>query len=97
MKTTIDSAGRMVIPKEIRRQAGLTPGMPLEIHWRDGKIEIEPAFLPVKLVREGRFVVAVPEVDVPPLTAEIMEETRRAIEEERARQIAGLDDVSDRY
>ena len=46
MRTTTDAAGRLVIPKEIRREAGLKPGMVLEVHWRDGHIEIEPAPLP---------------------------------------------------
>lgn len=49
MKTTIDTAGRLVIPKELRREAGLQPGTELEIRWRQGLIEIEPAPLPVKL------------------------------------------------
>jgi len=31
MKTTIDHAGRLVIPKDIRRESGIKPGMPLEI------------------------------------------------------------------
>ena len=61
MKTTIDSAGRLVIPKEVRREAGLKPGMPLEVRWHEGRIEIEPAPWPVKLVRKGRLLVAVPE------------------------------------
>ncbi|HZS92352.1 MAG TPA: AbrB/MazE/SpoVT family DNA-binding domain-containing protein, partial [Chloroflexota bacterium] len=43
MKTTMDAAGRLVIPREIRRQAGLQPGMPVEVRWHDGRIEIEPA------------------------------------------------------
>jgi AbrB family looped-hinge helix DNA binding protein len=84
MKTTIDAAGRMVIPKEIRREAGLQPGMPLEVRWREGCIEIEPAPLPVKLVRKGRLLVAVPQRDVSPLTTETVERTRRALRRERA-------------
>jgi AbrB family looped-hinge helix DNA binding protein len=79
MKTTIDSAGRIVIPKEIRKQAGLAAGMPLEVSWRDGIIEIEPTYLPVALERRGRFLVAVPQQDVPALTTEIVERTRRAV------------------
>lgn len=87
MKTTIDAAGRLVIPKEIRKQAGLTPGTPLEVRFRDGVVEIEPVPLKVGLVREGRFLVAVPleDVSVPVLTSEEVEATRQAIYDERAR------------
>jgi AbrB family looped-hinge helix DNA binding protein len=84
LKTTIDNAGRLVIPKEIRTQAGLTPGMVLDIRWRDGCIEIEPAPLPVKLVRKGRLLVAVPKQEVDLLTADRVEATRREIQQERS-------------
>jgi AbrB family looped-hinge helix DNA binding protein len=84
MKTTIDSAGRLVIPKEIRMDAGLKPGIPLEIRWRQGMIEIEPAPLPVKLKERGRFLVAVPEKPVEPLRGETVEQTRRLIRRERS-------------
>ena len=84
MKITIDSAGRLVIPKEIRREAGLKPGMPLEVRWEEGRIEIIPAPLPVKLVRRGRLLVAVPQKEVSPLTTETVERTRRAIRRERS-------------
>ena len=40
MRTTIDRAGRLVIPREIRRQAGLAPGMALEVRVNEGRIEI---------------------------------------------------------
>jgi AbrB family looped-hinge helix DNA binding protein len=79
MKTTMDAAGRLVIPKVIRRQAGLQPGTPVEVRWRDGRIEIEPAPTPVTLVRRGRFVVAVPQAAVPELSAREVEETRDAL------------------
>jgi AbrB family looped-hinge helix DNA binding protein len=36
MKTIMDDAGRLVIPKSIRQQAGLKPGLPLDIRWIDG-------------------------------------------------------------
>jgi AbrB family looped-hinge helix DNA binding protein len=84
MKATIDAAGRVVIPKEIRRAAGLTAGTILDIDLRDGQVIIEPAALPVRLIREGRFLVAVPEVEVEPLTAEEVERTREALWLERA-------------
>lgn len=87
MKVTIDSAGRLVIPKEIRREAGLKPGMPLEVRWEEGRIEIVPAPLPVKLVRRGRLLVAVPKEDVGPLTADTVERTRAALRRERSPRI----------
>jgi AbrB family looped-hinge helix DNA binding protein len=83
MRTTIDAAGRLVIPKEIRRAAGLQPGMPLEVSLRDGRIEIEPAPIAVDLVRKGGLLVAVPREPVEPLTNEIVEQTREAILRER--------------
>jgi AbrB family looped-hinge helix DNA binding protein len=79
MRTTIDPAGRLVIPKEIRREAGLEPGIPLDIRFREGRIEIEPSPLPVKLVRKGKLLVATPETDIVSLTEDTVEQTRRAI------------------
>jgi AbrB family looped-hinge helix DNA binding protein len=84
MKTTIDPAGRLVIPKQIRQEAGLRPGMPLDVRWRAGRIEIEPAPLPVKLVRKGRLLVAVPDKDVPRLSADTVERTRQTLRRERS-------------
>ena len=86
MKTSIDSAGRLVIPKEIRREAGLRPGTPLEIRWEGGRIEIEPAPLPVKLVRRGRLLVAEPVADSGALDRATVEKTRRSLRRERRRR-----------
>jgi hypothetical protein len=57
--------------------------MALEVRCRDGRIEIEPQALPVKLVRRGHLVVAVPESDIPPLTVERVEQTRQEVIGER--------------
>ena len=76
MKIAMDSAGRLVIPKEIRRQANITPETPLEVEWKDGRIEIQPMPLPVRLKRKGRLLVAESQRDGPSLTSEIVEETR---------------------
>jgi bifunctional DNA-binding transcriptional regulator/antitoxin component of YhaV-PrlF toxin-antitoxin module len=72
-----------VIPRQIRQDAGITPGMALDIRLRDGRIEIEPAPLPVKLVRRGPLLVAVPQTSVPPLHPEVVERTRRRLRRER--------------
>lgn len=84
MRTTIDSAGRLVVPKELRQQAQLKPGMPLEIRFQEGRIEVEPAPLEITLKRRGRLVVAVPRENVAPLTTGTVEETRRRQRRERA-------------
>jgi len=83
MKSTIDSAGRLVIPKDIRREAGIRPGMPLEVRVREGRIEIAPAPLTVQLEKRGRFLVAVPKEEVPVLTSEAVEGTRDKLRRER--------------
>ena len=77
MVTTIDSAGRLVIPAEIRREAALEPGTPLEVRVRDGIIEIEPQSLEVTVVRRGRLVVATPAKRASALRAADVERTRR--------------------
>jgi AbrB family looped-hinge helix DNA binding protein len=75
MKTTIDQAGRLVIPKRIRDRLGLRGNDQVEITERDGRIEIEPAFTDVELVQEGSVLVARPDRELPPLTDEIVRET----------------------
>ena len=79
MEVTMDSAGRLVIPREIRREAALEPGAPLEIRWRDGVIELEPRPLAVTLERKGRLLVATPSARVPALAAATVERTRREV------------------
>ncbi len=84
MKTTIDAAGRIVIPKKLREQAGLQPGMELEVSCRDGRIEVEPAAPGYHMERRGRFLVAVSDSPTATLTREMVEESREAIRRERA-------------
>ena len=86
MKTTIDAAGRLVIPKAVREQAGLTAGTPLTVRWREGRIEIEPEPLPVRLVRRGRLLVAVPDETRAALPAETVERTRATLRRARRRE-----------
>jgi AbrB family looped-hinge helix DNA binding protein len=57
MKATIDHAGRIVIPKPIRELARLRPGSPLDVVYRDGRIEIELKVPSTRLVRKGSVLV----------------------------------------
>lgn len=70
MRTTIDSAGRVVIPKALRRELQLSAGTELEMRVRGGILEIEPASTPMRLVRRGKGLVASPDQPLPPLGPE---------------------------
>ncbi len=75
MKTIIDAAGRIAVPKVLREALGLKPGQPLEIRAGDGRLEIEIAPTPMQLEHRGKGVVAVPVATLPPLTCEQVRET----------------------
>jgi AbrB family looped-hinge helix DNA binding protein len=81
MRTTIDRAGRVVIPKPLREQAGLKEGTELQIEFRDGRIEIEPASVPMRLTGRGAHATIEAEAEMPTLTASavrtVLENTRR--------------------
>ncbi len=75
MRTTIDAAGRIVVPKAMRTALRLEAGQSLEIRVEDGRLEIEVAPTPDQLKKRGKGVVAVPEGRLPALTAEQVRET----------------------
>ena len=79
MRANLDAAGRIVVPKALRQALGLRPGQPLEIRASDGRLEIEIAPTPMRLKKRGRGLVAVPEENLPPLTAEEVRATLERI------------------
>jgi AbrB family looped-hinge helix DNA binding protein len=83
MTITIDGAGRLVVPKEIREQAHIEPGMPLDIRLRDGRIEIEPVARRISIEKRGRLRVAVPAEPSDELTADAVRTTRDRIRRDR--------------
>jgi AbrB family looped-hinge helix DNA binding protein len=75
MRTTIDGAGRIVIPKATRARLGLEAGRVVEIRERDGLLEIAPVAAAMSLEQRPGGLVAVPEEPLPPLTDEMVRAT----------------------
>ena len=80
MRTTIDKAGRVVIPASVRDRAGFMPGMELEITVDEFGVRLERVAPGPRLVKVGRRTVARPTVgadDRPPIdVAALVEEER---------------------
>lgn len=72
MKATIDSAGRLVVPKVLREAVGLGEGGKVEITEEDGRLVVTPAPVPKRLERRDGQLVCVPEEPLPPLTADVV-------------------------
>ena len=75
MRTTIDAAGRIVVPKAIRDELALYGGQELEVSAVGGRIEIDVPPTPMHMELRDGVLVAVPDVPLPPLTDEIVRET----------------------
>ncbi len=54
---TVDSKGRIVLPKEIRERLGITPGTEIEIHEEDGKAVVEPEDAPEQIIERMERLV----------------------------------------
>ncbi|WP_254863225.1 AbrB/MazE/SpoVT family DNA-binding domain-containing protein [Halovivax gelatinilyticus] len=46
----VDAKGRIVLPKRVREQLGLTPGSEVEIHEADGRVIVEPEDDPQRII-----------------------------------------------
>lgn len=75
MLTTIDAAGRIVVPKRLREELGFKAGQALELSASDGRLEIEHPATPMRLEKQGGRLVAVTDGDMPALTSELVRET----------------------
>lgn len=58
METTIDSVGRIVVPKPLRDALGLTPGSTVDISRYGAGLQLLPAGRTARLVEESGVLVA---------------------------------------
>ncbi|MET0600614.1 MAG: AbrB/MazE/SpoVT family DNA-binding domain-containing protein [Baekduia sp.] len=66
MRTTIDRAGRLVVPKALREQLGFAAGTELELAAVDGRLEVAvPSRVGVEEGPHGVRFAAVPAHDAP--------------------------------
>lgn len=75
MQTTIDAAGRLVVPKALRDELGFAAGRRLELRAVDGRLEVELERTPMRLEERDGDLVAVADREMPPLTPEMVRET----------------------
>lgn len=68
MRSTIDGAGRVVVPKALRDRLHLSGGGAVDIVERDGVIEIAPVALEVEVRSTPEGAVGHATADVPVLT-----------------------------
>jgi AbrB family looped-hinge helix DNA binding protein len=82
MRTTIDKAGRVVIPAAVRERAGFEPGTTLEIIMDEFGVRLERVAAGPRLVKIGKRLVARPTVDA---EARPVIDIASLVEEERNR------------
>jgi AbrB family looped-hinge helix DNA binding protein len=83
VRSTLDADGRVQIPKHVREEAGLEPGMELDVRYSDGRIELAPAEVGIHLEERDGFLVAVANGPMPALTDELVRKTLDEIRNER--------------
>lgn len=58
MQVTIDSVGRLVVPKVLRDELGLAPGSTVEVTRYGEGLHVSPGGRTARLVRKGGALVA---------------------------------------
>ena len=83
MQTTIDAAGRIVIPRSLRHQVGFSAGTVLDIRVEDGGLRIEPRAAAMRLEERQGFVVLCTDAATPPLTTSTVASSTDHVRERR--------------
>lgn len=80
MKVAIDSAGRMVVPKALREELGISGAAEVEMSAADGRIEMTVPDVSARVEQRGGLPVIVTDEPMAPLTVDA---TRTAIDRVR--------------
>ncbi|WP_253739095.1 AbrB/MazE/SpoVT family DNA-binding domain-containing protein [Halohasta salina] len=56
--TKVDSKGRIVLPKKVREDLGITPGTEVAIREEDGKAVVEPENSPEQIIERMNRLIA---------------------------------------
>lgn len=64
MKASIDSVGRIVVPKPLRDALGLTPGSTVDISRYGAGLQLVPSGRTARLVEEGGVLVATGDIEI---------------------------------
>lgn len=70
MRVAIDNVGRIVIPKSLRAELGITGLTEVEVVSTDGRLELSVPDVPAHLEMRDGLAVIVPEAPMPPMTAD---------------------------
>jgi AbrB family looped-hinge helix DNA binding protein len=83
---TVDSKGRVVLPKAVRERLGITPGSEVEVREEDGRVVVEPESDPERVIeRMDRLVEeTAPDGETRPLDSDVPPAARK--HRERVRQ-----------
>ncbi len=85
METTLDRFGRIVIPKQVRDDLGLSPGSVLKLEERDEEIVLKPVVERSPLLLKDGILVFTGEVEGD------LETVLRRDRDERSRRLASLE------
>lgn len=77
MRVAIDAAGRMVVPKALRAELGITGPAEVELLSADGHLELSVPDTPAHVEMRDGLAVIVPDRPIPSTTAD---EVRTALE-----------------
>lgn len=80
MRIPIDGVGRLVIPKSLRDELGISGPTEVELTAADGRIELSVPDVPAHVEERDGEAVIVPEVPVRPIS---VDEARDAIDRAR--------------